>query len=302
MKKIYIHVGYHKTSTTFLQKKIFPNLFNVDYLGVKYNKFKKVSISNFKNLKFIYTNSKEYNSISEFAYRIGIAPSINLTNKIIKNFLKKIDQTESNKVLISSEDFLRPYFYNEMIFFLKDILKKYNVEIIISIRKQNSIIQSRYFHDLKIMKKKYSLKSCLNNDPIKSLCYYPICTYSSNDIQCFCEKKKQKNIDYNFYDYNLIYEAFKKYFKKVHILAYEDLYEKKSQLLNLLDIIGTDLINENLYKVLEKKINNQSENNKKKFFKTNKRLLLKIKNYYKISNRKLDKKLLNLDLKKLGYY
>ena len=186
MKKIYIHVGYHKTSTTFLQKKIFPNLFNVDYLGVKYNKFKKVSISNFKNLKFIYTNSKEYNSISEFAYRIGIAPSINLTNKIIKNFLKKIDQTESNKVLISSEDFLRPYFYNEMIFFLKDILKKYNVEIIISIRKQNSIIQSRYFHDLKIMKKKYSLKSCLNNDPIKSMCYYPICTYSSNDIQFFC--------------------------------------------------------------------------------------------------------------------
>lgn len=79
MKTIYIHVGYHKVSSTFLQKKIFPYLQGVDYLGVNYKKIKKFSIKDIKDLKFYESQYQKYGIISDFAYDIGVAPSINLS-------------------------------------------------------------------------------------------------------------------------------------------------------------------------------------------------------------------------------
>src|SRR5699024_4881427 len=42
MRTIYLHVGYHKTATTFLQQSIFPNLQHVNY--IKKGRIKKESL------------------------------------------------------------------------------------------------------------------------------------------------------------------------------------------------------------------------------------------------------------------
>src|SRR5699024_8685898 len=36
MRTIYLHVGYHKTATTFMQGSIFPNLENVNFIHPDY--------------------------------------------------------------------------------------------------------------------------------------------------------------------------------------------------------------------------------------------------------------------------
>ena len=87
MKTIYIHIGYHKASSTFLQKKIFPYLKGVDYLGVNYKKIEKISFKDIKNLKFSESQFQKYGIVSDFAYNIGVAPSINLSKKTINEFL-----------------------------------------------------------------------------------------------------------------------------------------------------------------------------------------------------------------------
>lgn len=79
-----------------------------------------------------------------------------------------------------------------MAFYLSDILSNYNIEIIMLIREQKSIIQSRYSHDIKAYNTKYFLGNALNNISKNELCYYPVCKHLNKDIECIYEKKNIK--------------------------------------------------------------------------------------------------------------
>ena len=302
MKTIYIHVGYHKVSSTFLQRNFFPYLKDIDYLGTYYKQSKDFSLSNIINFKLYSSEVKKYGIISKFAYEIGVAPSINLKRKTINDFLKKIDNSKSDKILISSEDFLRPFFYNEMSFYLSDILSNYNIEIIMITREQKSIIQSRYSHDLKTIKEKYTLKSALTNIYDNRLCYYPICKHLEQNVECICEKNKNKNINLEFYNYNMVFDTFSKYFSKVNVIPYESLYNTDSGLYNILKVMDTEFMNGKLSDIYNQKENHRSKDEKLNVFLENKELLEQLGKYYEDSNKELDNKLSNLELKKYKYY
>ena len=44
MKKLYIHIGYPKAASTFLQKEIFPNLKDVYYIVDEENNHRKYNL------------------------------------------------------------------------------------------------------------------------------------------------------------------------------------------------------------------------------------------------------------------
>ena len=50
--KIFIHLGYPKTGTTYLQNYIFNNLTNVNYIGIN-NKFDKIYFYENPSLKMM---------------------------------------------------------------------------------------------------------------------------------------------------------------------------------------------------------------------------------------------------------
>ncbi|SDR78029.1 hypothetical protein [Christiangramia echinicola] len=80
--KIYLHIGYPKTATTFFQEKVFSELEGVYYLGKRNNKESDIYS---KFYQFIFNEKNEY-------------------KKIISEFLK--EKLEFQNILISEEDFL----------------------------------------------------------------------------------------------------------------------------------------------------------------------------------------------------
>lgn len=210
---LYIHIGYHKTATTSLQKHIFNNLSKqVNYLGRNYNDNNKFDFFKFirarKNLdcdSWVKKFNLEYDDI------------------LIKNISDYCINGKKN--LISHENFLRPFSYKDLPLKLSKLKNfGFKVNIIVSIRNQNTLIPSRYFHDLNIFERKhgfYFLKDVLNDkDPH---CYWPYC--QSN---CSCKIDNKKIINLNFYKYGKLLNDIhdKLNHVKIHIIQFENLVEK----------------------------------------------------------------------------
>ena len=135
-QKLNLHIGYHKTGTTSLQQQITTNKPPFYYMGRRYD------------------NSYENKLINEAARSVAIN-DVDQIKKVVSNISKKIKEKSSENNLISHENFLRPSAsafegLNLFIFLLK---KEFEVNIYVSIRELNSLILSRFKHDLTKFKK-----------------------------------------------------------------------------------------------------------------------------------------------------
>ena len=139
-KKIFIHVGYPKTATTTLQKHFYPKIEEINYLGIFDNQRENHVLGEkfFNKLFFSDDKSMELVSIKEIVGNIINDAGIWLISQ--EEFLAlTLKRTKINKKLVSprSLDFakrIRQVFCEE----------KYDVKIIVSIRKQDQMITSLY--------------------------------------------------------------------------------------------------------------------------------------------------------------
>ncbi len=193
--RIIIHIGYPRTGTTWLQKRVFPYFKNINYIGAKSYGNKKLYISKLENLKMC----KDIRKVSMGDY-------------FQKNFFEK------KKVNIySSENFT--HFRDKSLFiflkkfskYLKDTFGKDKFEILCVYREPTSFIRSLFFKKFIRSKKVYGTSNYekhLHN-----------ILYKNDEIY--------KNIRKNLMFYKL-YNNLKSNFKniKLNFIRYEDMSDK----------------------------------------------------------------------------
>ena len=135
-QKLNLHIGYHKTGTTSLQQQITTVKPPFYFMGRRYD------------------DSYENKLINEAARSVAIN-DVDQIKKTVSNISKKIKENGSQNNLISHENLLRPSEsafkgLNLFIFLLK---KEFEVNIYVSIREINTLILSRFKHDLTKFKK-----------------------------------------------------------------------------------------------------------------------------------------------------
>jgi len=304
--EIILHIGYHKTATTWLQQKIFANIKNdnLNYVGRCYPQKKQLDkIPIIKN--FIKTNYNKHIKINKAVNRIAFQNnSLYSQADFRKTFFSNLDKNKIN--LFSHENLLRPSNTQRTAIRIKNAFKENNVKIIISIRNQKSLINSRYFHDINLkLFKNYKLSEALEKNNENS-CEWPYCKFSKN--KCVCRTKGLKYINLQFYNFYNIYNIYSELFgtKNIHFVVFENLIsEPNKELKQLFDFCSINIKKQEIEELSKKEAVNKSFGKKTElltlykedFTKTN----LFLQNYYQESNMKLDKKL-RMDLNNLSYY
>ena len=128
-KKIFIHVGLHKTASTYLQERIFPL---------------------FQNLTLV---SRPYTQQNEAFNKLQYASDPLFSSKQFSKELNLIQESDNNrKILISDENFSGLPYYN---FINRGIIAKRlsslipDAEIILFLRGQESLVRSHYNQAIK---------------------------------------------------------------------------------------------------------------------------------------------------------
>ena len=191
-KQIYIHLGFPKTASTYLQNNIFPHMKGALYLGKPFEN--TISILEKKILKL---NETQYEQ----------------EKKDLINSLEKIFNKSNNKYILSHEGFLRYTIYNEpdnpisnnifqTLKRLDEIFSNYcEVNFIIVIRKYDEILRSYFIQFHSTFKFEYN---------------------EYNFLKDLRENKTEKNILNNFY-YGEIIKFIEKLKINYKVLIYEDL-------------------------------------------------------------------------------
>jgi hypothetical protein len=280
------HIGYAKTATTYLQKRVYPSL-EINYLGRKPPE---------KNIDWVY----------------NIAFDDEFDNKVAIDYLNsKIKPNQVN--LISHEVFLRPNNWKKNISRIKAISSQFeNVKIILSVRSQFDLIISRHKHDKKsrMFKKRFDQIIDFEGD---SVCNWPVCGTGSifekafpmfSNCSCIRNRGKVINIPYyNYHDMNkLIADKFGQ--ENIHYIISENLKENpRNELNRLTDFLGVPQISDDKFNSISQVRDNIASD---KAPKNNRDILSeelenRLRNYYSESNQKFDK-IANLNLSEFNYY
>lgn len=155
MRKIYLHLGYHKTATTFLQRSIFPKMKNVNYIRQKYiqkdlrrirvNKLSDLKIENIRDYFNSFNNRKPMLISYEGFSGSPFAPRKSKTQSSILKDLRRIFPASD-----------------------------YDVSVIVGIREQVELLTSLYVqhvHQGGIMDAKHFIKYCKNNGSLRNFHY-----------------------------------------------------------------------------------------------------------------------------------
>jgi len=132
-KKLFLHIGYHKTATTWLQDKVFSCHEQVIFLG-KYNACKSEKI--FRLLSNFYKHSDTKFSVKE--------------NKSLFEEILKENNLEGKKIIGLSDEGLSgglDWFggsTHNIVQRIRDTFDEYDVKIIIGIREQKEMLLSLY--------------------------------------------------------------------------------------------------------------------------------------------------------------
>ena len=232
--KVFFHIGYPRTGTTFLQANIFPFHSQINYLGPKHHFYGdqpevKVYLKN-DLLKKI-TNSFKSKNI----YELKTSEVVEEMQKIID--INQFDQKKIN--LISTEKYLTYGFksYKEIYLIKKYLSAKVenlDFQIFYLIRNQYDIIFSQFHHG------NFLLKKQLGIDEFEKL------IFSLNNI---AQTKKEVCEFFELYDYYKIYNELKEIFgeKNIKILEYENFKEDPqdffSRLSEILKIENSEINN-----------------------------------------------------------
>jgi len=221
-KKVFIHIGLHKTGTTYLQNEIWTQASSYTFI------------------------SRPYTQHNHAFNQLQYADDTMFNEDLIKNEISKFDVSP---LLISDESFSgKPIYFSYINRSL--IAKRINklfptAEIILFIRDQLDIMKSHYSSYIKMP---YGIKK------IENLFYKPNIDYNFEEIY----KKKNPSIDTLYFNsndyfihmdcfkYSSLIKMYKKLFKRCHIFLYEDLINHENEILcQLSDIIGAKLIPKN---------------------------------------------------------
>lgn len=221
MKEVYLHIGLHKTGTTFLQLNIFPGLKNIKY----------ISVLNHMN------NTSEYKEELIRVFKKTV-PNNKMAEKDIEDAKKLVEKcfTEeknltSYEIFSHQETRLNIEYKKDRIKILQDLQKifeGYKIKIILGLRRQDRIINSEY-------------------------CDY-IVWGGTGKFQEFLAERDEKTY-YDIYRYSKyidkIYEIFGE--NEVFIYRYEDFIENKTDVLSkLMEFIGEKEIPEYTEKVVNR--------------------------------------------------
>lgn len=214
MKKTIIHVGLHKTATTFLQENVWPTIRGYTYLSRPYTQHN----SAFNQLQYA----------DETLYKKDLV-------------LKELEHIKANHLLISDESFSgKPEYFsylNRTIIAkrLKELFPE--AEIILFLRDQKDILLSHYNSYIKMP---YGIKT------IDNFLYKPSRNYHYSDYQKYPDQYDIKSLYYNTNDYFIhldcfiyspLVELYNNLFEKCHVFLYEDLRTYRSETISKLEEI-----------------------------------------------------------------
>jgi len=219
LSKTFIHVGLHKTATTYLQSNIWPSLSNITCLTRPYTQHNNA----FNQLQ--YADDSLYDA---------------------KLFDNEVEQFNGKNILISDESLSgKPLSFSciNRTQIAKRLQQQFpDAEIILFLRNQPDIIRSHYSSYIRMP---FGVKKF--NDFI----YKPINDFSYEDSLAQPDKYDMSSLYYNTNDIFLHMDCFKYYplvkmyrelFNKCHIFLYEDFKENSAKCLSQLgSIFGQDI-------------------------------------------------------------
>jgi len=229
--KTIIHVGLHKTATTYLQEIVFPHVKGYTYLTRPYTQH------NFAFNKLQYADTSLYN----YSETIG-----------------ELKQINSEKLLISDESLSgKPigFGYINRSLVAERLAHVFpEAEIILFIRGQQDIILSQYNMWVKGYNSGYRKISDFVWYPKKNYTYQDKLSNSPANLNTLFWNTNEFYLNLDCYKYFELISLYKKFFKKVHVFLYEDFkYEPKNVLEKISSILEEKI--EIVDEELEKKVN-----------------------------------------------
>lgn len=239
IKKNFIHVGLHKTATTYLQNYIFNNIENFELVTRPYTQHNKA----FNMMQ--YADDTMYNE--------------NLVFKEIEKFKDKnvvfSDEAFSGKMITFSH-INRTIIANRLEKLLPD------AEVIIFLRDQKSILLSKYLTYLKYTNGFETLNDFLYLED-KDYSYDDYKKLKKPNTGQLLYNTNFPNINLEIFKYSPLIELYRKKFKKVHVFLLEDLRYNFDETINKLE------------KIFGKKINNKQNKFINYSFPTKKKFLVR---------------------------
>ena len=136
MKTLFIHIGYGKTGTTFIQTFFYKNHKKIEDLY-----YPKTMKNQTRHLQLCSINKSCFDK-KEW---------INLKNEL--------DYVKKNKILISTEEFIYDKKFHENFNFVKELFSNYQIKIIVTVNNYVEMIYKSYLEFIK----KYDNKYACNN-------------------------------------------------------------------------------------------------------------------------------------------
>jgi hypothetical protein len=215
MSKVFIHVGLHKTASTFLQEQVFPLFPEMTYLGRPYTQQNKA----FNKLQ--YADDSLYNA---------------------EEFLKEFEKNSGDKNIISDEllsGIPESNYLNRSIIANRLSTVFPEAEILLFIRGQKDILLSHYYQSVKIG---------TTYRPIDSYVWLPQKEYTYDmyregnvqwDLRSRYFNHFTPNIHPDHFFYHELIGLYNEKFRKVHVFLYEDFCKNPVKNINRLEgIIG----------------------------------------------------------------
>ncbi|MDZ4700576.1 MAG: N-acetylneuraminate synthase family protein [Rhodothermales bacterium] len=289
MSPVILHIGYHKTATTWLQNAIFPRIDEVHYAGRR---------------------APDY-----LTARGGVDPTA-FVNDLAMNDVADLSKLQrafddvchpEMPTLLSHENLLRPYRMRQTAERIAALTKGLPRAIVLSIRRQDQLLFSRYTHDRgNPAFPPYAIEDALSTRPQE--CSFPRCQQDAAGI-CACLAAGVKRIPLWFYDFAATYDLYASALPdaRIHVAVMERLSDLETgEMARLLTFIGADASRYDLADLTRQQRLNTArvdpgiERDRQRYFKAGgmgDRLL----RHFQSGNRRLDH-LAGLDLASAGYY
>ncbi len=312
--QVVFHVGYHKTGTSWLQKRVFPYLPNCRFVGKLIHPEPDASKGLFGKIRERiqpstidippYREPSLWLDIHHWSNRIALQPDSQYAPDDVRQaFEATLLNSEIN--IISQENLSRPYFDELAAQRLFDLAHNVEAKIVVSIRRQRELLVSRYVHDSGLYDWQYKLRDALTTE-LAPACRHPVCR---REGPCTCLALGRKSILLEYYNFYRTYQIYVDAFgaDNVLIVPFERLFaqpiEELSRLMDFMGIAISDVALTDFAKAPP--VNQSKATHKERLIAYNgadfSAVLDEVEAYYRTSNRQLDNEL-HLDLSQHGYY
>jgi hypothetical protein len=132
MKQLYIHIGLHKTGSTYIQKVFADNRSVLRELGIDYPQLGAEFLWGHHNLAWSLMPAHPLKNTEDFS---------------LDQFLAYLNESKAQRFVISSEDF--EFLQSKQVSRLRDLLANYDVKIVMYVRNPMNALYSRWQESVK---------------------------------------------------------------------------------------------------------------------------------------------------------